>query len=308
MFIVNHKKIFILISAVLVAVSIGAILMIGLHLGVDFLGGSSISVLYEGKAPDTTSIVSSLEEAGFQGFIVRETGASGLNIRTSVLSEGDKEKIMSALTVEGFTEPTIERISSIGPSVGQELRRKTVRAILFVLLTIIAYLAFTFRKISKPVSSWVYGLIAVIALIHDVIIPTGVVAVLGHYRAFDVDTLFVVALLTILGVSVNDTIVVFDRIRENLRLKEERHSKESFAQTVGESLQQTYVRSINTSLTVIFVLLVLFFLGGPTIHNFILILLIGLIAGTYSSICLASPLLVVWGERKIKKLETQKVR
>lgn len=300
MFVVTHKKIFILISVALVAVSIAAVFVWGLRLGVDFSGGSSVSVSYEGAAPDTARIIASLEEAGFQSVVVRETAANGLSIRTSVLTEGDRGKITNALTVEGFAPPVIERISSVGPSVGQELRRKTVWAIVLVLLMIIAYLAFTFRKVSKPVSSWMYGLVAIVTLAHDVIIPTGVVAALGYYRGLEVDTLFVVALLTILGVSVNDTIVVFDRIRENLRLKEERHTKESFAQTVGESLQQTYVRSFNTSFTVVLVLLVLFFIGGPTIHNFILTLLVGQIAGTYSSIFLASPLLVVIGERKLK--------
>lgn len=306
MFVITYKKIFFALSGLLVLLSIVALSVWGLRLGVDFVGGSSVAVSYEGAAPETVDIATSLEAAGFEGSVVRESGESGIHIRTNVLTEGDKGRLLEALTIEGSSAPTIERLSSVGPSVGQELRRKTVWAIVLVLLMIIVYLAFTFRKVSKPVSSWTYGLVAIATLAHDVIIPVGVVSFLGKYAGFEADTLFVVALLTILGVSVNDTIVVFDRIRENLGLKEEHHTKESFAETVGESLRQTYVRSFNTSFTIVLVLIVLFFLGGPTIHSFILTLLVGQIAGTYSSIFLASPLLVVIGERKLKKLEAEK--
>ncbi|GMU74431.1 MAG: hypothetical protein AMXMBFR44_6280 [Candidatus Campbellbacteria bacterium] len=302
MFVITHKKIFFAISAALVMLSIAAIAVWGLRFGVDFSGGSSVTVSYDGVTPETAVVAASLEKAGFEGSVVRESGEQGINIRTKTLSEGDRTKLLEALATEGSGTPAIERLSSVGPSVGQELRRKTVWAIILVLLMIIMYLAFTFRKVSEPVSSWIYGLVAIATLAHDVIIPAGVVAVLGRFAGLEADTLFVVALLTILGVSVNDTIVVFDRIRENLHLKEERHTKETFAQTVGESLQQTYVRSFNTSFTIVLVLLVLFFLGGPTIHSFILTLLVGQIAGTYSSIFLASPLLVVIGERKLNKV------
>lgn len=306
MFVITYKKIFFALSGLLVLLSVVALSVWGLRLGVDFVGGSSVVVSYEGATPSTADIAASLEAAGFEGSVVRESGDNGIHIRTNVLTEGDKGRLLDALTTDEVSVPTIERLSSVGPSVGQELRRKTVWAIVLVLLMIILYLAFTFRKVSKPVSSWIYGLVAIITLAHDVIIPAGVVSLLGKYAGFEADTLFVVALLTILGVSVNDTIVVFDRIRENLGLKEEHHTKESFAETVGASLQQTYVRSFNTSFTIVLVLLVLFFLGGPTIHGFILTLLVGQIAGTYSSIFLASPLLVVIGERKLKKQEGQK--
>lgn len=306
MFVITYKKIFFAISGLLVLLSLAAVGVWGLRLGVDFSGGSSVVVSYEGATPATADLAASLERAGFEGSVVRESGEGNVSIRTKTLSEGDRAKILGALALEGGGVPKIERLSSVGPSVGQELRRKTVWAIVLVLIMIILYLAFTFRHVSKPVSSWVYGLVAILTLAHDVIIPTGVVALLGKYAGLEADTLFVVALLTILGVSVNDTIVVFDRIRENLRLKEQHHTKETFAQTVGESLQQTYVRSFNTSFTIVLVLLILFFLGGPTIHSFILTLLVGQIAGTYSSIFLASPLLVVIGERKLKKLEEQK--
>jgi preprotein translocase subunit SecF len=161
------------------------------------------------------------------------------------------------------------------------------------------FIAFAFRKVSKPVSSWVYGLVAVIALAHDVIIPTGVFVLLGHFKNFEIDTLFVTALLVILGFSIHDTIVVFDRVRENLR--HDHNSKKPFEQIVGESISQTFTRSINTSLTVLLALLVLYFFGSSATHNFVLALLIGITLGTYSSIFIGSSLLVTiekWQNRK----------
>ncbi len=301
MFVINYKKIFFIFSAVCIALSLGALMKWGLHLGVDFTGGSSVTVSYTDAVPAPETIATALEGAGFENTVVRATGERGINIRMQALADTDHDVLTQALTIEGSV-PTIERLSSVGPSVGQELRRKTMWAIVLVLLMIIVYLAFTFRRVSKPVSSWMYGLVAIATLAHDVIIPTGLAAFLGHYAGFEADILFVVALLTILGVSVNDTIVVFDRIRENLSLQEgHRSPQKTFSETVGESLKQTYVRSFNTSFTVVLVLIVLFFFGGAAIHGFILTLLVGQIAGTYSSIFLASPMLAVIGERKIKK-------
>jgi len=171
---------------------------------------------------------------------------------------------------------------------------------LIVVVAIILFIALAFRKVSEPVSSWKYGVIAIIALLHDIIVPVGLFALLGVVVSAEIDVLFVMALLAILGYSVNDTIVVFDRVRENLRTNSELNKKEDFELTVGKSLNQTYTRSINTSLTTLFVLLTLFFLGAPVTQNFALVLLTGVIAGTYSSIFLATPLLVV-AERFRKK-------
>lgn len=181
------------------------------------------------------------------------------------------------------------RFDSVGPSIGQELKRKSIYAIVIVLILIIAYIAWSFRKVSKPVASWKYGLAAIVALFHDVLIVVGVFALLGKYLGVEIDTAFIAAILTVLGYSVNDTIVVFDRLRENLP-----RSDEDFAGTVNTSLNQTIGRSINTSLTTLLVLLAIFIFGGETIKYFVLALIIGIIAGTYSSIFLASPLLVVW--------------
>ena len=163
-----------------------------------------------------------------------------------------------------------------------------------VIINSLLFIAFAFRKVSQPVSSWIYGLIALVALLHDVIVPVGFYAILGQLTGAEVDTLFVTAILTILGFSIHDTIVVFDRVRENLRINQEKGRKEDFADVAGRSLGQTFVRSVNTSLTVAFTLLVLYFIGPASTQNFALTLLVGIVAGTYSSIFLATPLLVAF--------------
>ncbi len=181
------------------------------------------------------------------------------------------------------------RYDSVGPSIGAELKRKSVYAIIMVLICIVLYVAWAFRRVSKPVASWKYGLTAIIALFHDVIITMGVFAFLGKFYGMEVNTPFVAAILTVLGYSVNDTIVVFDRIRENLP-----KSDDDFESTVNTSVNQTITRSINTSLTTLLVLLAILFFGGDSIKGFVLALSIGVFVGTYSSIFLASPILVVW--------------
>lgn len=183
---------------------------------------------------------------------------------------------------------------------GRELTRKAILAIILVAITIICFIAYAFRKVSKPVSSWRYGLIAIVSLLHDIIIPVGIFSWLSYYLGAEVDTLFVVALLTVLGLSVSDTIVIFDRIRENLH-NEQNISKADFSVVVGKSLNQSFVRSISTSLSTILVLVALFFFGPETTKYFALILISGMFFGTYSSIFLASPLLVlVAGLQKTK--------
>ncbi len=187
--------------------------------------------------------------------------------------------------------PTIERQNTIGPVAGAELKSKAYKAIAVVVIMIVLFVTFAFRGVSKPVSSWKYGLATIIALAHDVIIPAGVFVFLGHYFGTEIDLLFVTGLLAILGYSVHDTIVVFDRVRENLKTSP---SSESFADTVGKSVSQTFGRSINTSLTIFITLLALYLVGSPATKDFALLLMVGVIVGTYSSIFVASPLLVTF--------------
>ncbi len=249
---------------------------------------------------DTATTDMSISETQNQpaGLKIEGENIEGLDIKPVDL-EGENIENLQIETVKDETLPTEQdsgimaleelRFDSIGPSIGQELKRKSIYAILFVLVAIILYIAWVFRKVSKPVASWKYGLSAIVALFHDVIIVLGVFVVLGKFFSMEINTPFVAALLTVLGYSVNDTIVVFDRIRENLP-----RSEEDFAGTVNISVNQTIRRSINTSLTTLVVLLSILFFGGSTIRDFVLALCIGIFVGTYSSIFLASPILVLW--------------
>jgi preprotein translocase subunit SecF len=212
--------------------------------------------------------------------------------------------MMKALAPAGTTAPEVKRFDSIGPLLGAEALSKSLLSIFFVLLAIVIFITIAFRKVSEPVSSWKYGLITVFALLHDVLVPAGVFAVLGHFYGFEVDTLFVTALLVILGFSVHDTIVVFDRVRENLKFARVSHVKKTFEEIVGDSIGQTFVRSINTSMTTLFALAVLYVIGPEVTKHFSLALLVGITAGTYSSIFLGSPLLVTvekWQRERLNK-------
>lgn len=296
MFIINHKKIFLTISAVIVAASIFFIAYFGLNFGIDFKGGALTEVTYTTR-PTIEQVKASVTTAGFPEAHIQPVGEDSYLIKTTDLDAVAHTKLLGALSVKdsGMTE---KNFTSIGPSVGKELKTKSIVSILAVALAIVLFIAYAFRKVSEPVSSWKYGLIAIVTLIHDIVIPSGVFALLGHFYGAEVDTLFVVAILTVLGLSVSDTIVVFDRIRENLRA----HRTESFGETVGKSLSQTFTRSINTSLTVILVLLALFFFGPATTKYFSLMLVVGMFFGTYSSIFVASPILVlVEGWQRNKK-------
>ena len=216
------------------------------------------------------------------------------------MDENEHLLLLQALSGGEKNEAKETNFNSIGPSVGAELTRKAIISVILVSLAIICFIAFAFRKVSKPVSSWKYGLIAVVALLHDVIIPSGIFALLSHFYGAELDTLFVVAVLTILGLSVSDTIVIFDRIRENS--KEQNDNRQTdFKTIVGSSLDQSFVRSIATSMTVILVLLALVFFGPESTKYFALMLTAGMFFGTYSSIFLASPLLVLVEETQKKK-------
>lgn len=293
MLVVKYRKIFFALSGVLVAAALGAVVMFGLNFGIEFAGGEIIEVKYE-QRPEKVSVEHRLDEIQMGVYSLRAAGENEFILRTKPLREDQREAVFTAVTEQGdwASAGEIERFNSVGPTIGTELRNKAWIAMGAVVLAIILFIAFAFRKVSEPVSSWKYGVIAIIALLHDVILPTGVFAALGYFLGAEVDVLFVMALLAILGYSVNDTIVVFDRVRENLRENEDNNRREDFEITVGKSLNQTYVRSINTSITTMLVLLALFFIGADVTQDFALVLIAGVLAGTYSSIFLATPLLV----------------
>lgn len=291
MFIVKHKKIFIGISVALVALSIISLFVFGLNVGIDFKGGALTEVVYKDSRPAQADLNNSLKALNFGPILLQPTGELGYIVKSRDLT--DAEHTLLLTTLEGGKKDSLTETSfnSIGPSVGRELTRKAIIAVILISFAIICFIAFAFRRVSKPVSSWRYGFIAIVTLLHDVAIPVGIFTVLAHYYGVELDTLFVVAVLTILGLSVSDTIVIFDRIRENLK-SQPNSNKIDFPEVVGRSLEQSYVRSICTSLTVILVLLALFFFGPVTTKYFALMLTAGMFFGTYSSIFLASPLLV----------------
>ena len=284
MFIIKHKKIFVIISAVLVLLSILAVVFSGLKLGIDFKGGSLLEVEYKTVRPEQSIVEGMIKPLSIGEMVVQPMGSMGYSIKTKEINDTERASIMTTLGADA----TEKSFTSIGPSVGAELIRKSLISFILVALGIIFWIAFSFRKVSKPVSSWKYGLIAIVTLIHDIMIPVGAFAILSSIYGTEIDTLFVVAILTILGLSVSDTIVVFDRIRENIRIG---HFK-TFEETVGNSLNQVYTRSIATSSTVIIALLALVFFGPSSTRVFAIMLTAGMFFGTYSSIFLASPLLV----------------
>jgi len=295
MFIIKYKKIFVLISAVLVTLSIASMIIFGLNLGIDFKGGSLLEIEYTSVRPEQEIIEDTIKPLGIGEMLIQPMEDNGYSIKTRDITDNERTNILESLG----NDVTEKSFTSIGPSVGAELVRKSLISFILVSLGIIFWIAFSFRKVSKPVSSWKYGLIAIVSLIHDIIIPVGVFSILSHFSGVEVDTLFVVAILTILGLSVSDTIVVFDRIRENIRVG---HFK-TFEETVGRSINQVYIRSIATSSTVIIALLALVFFGPSSTKIFALMLTAGMFFGTYSSIFLASPLLVIVNNLQEKKVK-----
>ncbi len=288
--IIKHRSIWLGISMALVVVAVIALFSWGLKFGIDFSGGSLLEVKFANGQPSVASVQNQLAEVSISSLIVQPTEDSFI-LRFKESDEDSHQIVKEKLAQLPEASSGLEevRFEAIGPSIGQELRSKSFWLMFFVLLVIIIYIAFAFKKVSKPVASWKYGLIAIIALFHDVLITLGVFAVLGRFYGIEINTTFVVAILTVLGYSVNDTIVVFDRTRENLP-----KSTDNFATTVNDSVNQTLVRSLSTSFTTILVLLAVFFLGGDSVSDFVLALIIGIFFGSYSSVFVTSPLLVVW--------------
>lgn len=287
--IIQHRKIFLGISAVLILASLISLLVWGLRWGIDFTGGTLMEVEFANQRPSNQTIQEKLDILELGQINLQPTGNRGLILKMKDVDENTHQNIL-----ESLGEVTEKRFESVGPVIGAELKRKSIWAIIFSLIAIILFIAWAFRKVFKPVPSWQYGIAAIIALFHDIFITCGLFAVLGHYRGVEVGLPFIAALLTILGYSVNDTIVIFDRSRDNL-LKTQWMN---FEETVNLSINQSIVRCLNTSVTTLLVLLAIFFLGGATIKFFALALIAGVILGTYSSIFIASAVVVMWYRRK----------
>jgi len=324
--IIQKKNYFISFSSILVAVSIIAYLTWGLKFGIDFTGGSIMELKFSNQRPDVVLLRTELEKIGVRSITVVPTDQNGLVIRFQNTEETKHQEILAKTRElipgqDQKSKPTdikVDKVSgqdiqidsvnanepvngmeelsyeSVGPSIGKELRRNAMISLVIVALLIIAFVAWSFRKVSKPVASWKYGLAGVAALVHDVLIVVGFFSVLGHFYGIEVNTPFVTAILMVFGYSINDTIVVFDRIRENLP-----KSDKNFEDTVNLSVNQTMLRSIYTSTTTLLTLLAIILFGGESIRYFALALFIGVFFGTYSSIFLASPLMVMF--EKFKK-------
>jgi preprotein translocase subunit SecF len=322
MFVILYRNIFLTISAVLILGSIIIIGVFGLKLGIDFTGGSLTEVVYNTALPDKAELEGLVGNLDIGTFTVRESndevGRDGYLIRTKSLTEEERVSLEGA-TLSLGEGGEVTRFTSIGPVIGQELKDKSVWAIGGVVMIIVLYVAFAFSGIGKPVSSWIYGGITILVLAHDVLIPAAMISLLGYFAGVEIDTLFVMAILAVLGYSVNDTLVIFDRVRENLiKNRTERKIKQNvagmikeeieytitkpFDEIVGEAVKDTMARSINTSFTTLLTLTALYFIGGTVTQTFALVLMAGVIAGTYSSIFFANPLLVAYAKWQEKKL------
>jgi preprotein translocase subunit SecF len=295
MHIVKHRKIWFILSGALAAGSVLIILTLGLKFGIDFTGGSLLEVEFS-ESVGVDSVRLALSNAGFTDFAVQLTGETGVIVRTEDLTEEEHQSILTALAAE-VGELEEMRFDSIGPVIGDELRRTALLGVIMTLILIGLYVAWAFRKVAEPVASWKYGFLTITAAFHDVLITVGAFALLGHFYGWEIGTAFVAAILTILGYSINDTVVVFDRTRENLL----RRNADTFEGTVDMSIKQTFMRSLNTSVTTLFALAAIFLFGGESTRPFALALIIGIGVGTYSSLFLASPLLVQWEMMKKKK-------
>jgi preprotein translocase SecF subunit len=356
--IIQTRKIWLSLSAILAAIGILSLLIWGLKFSIDFTGGSLIELEFNQNRPSTQAITDKLSDLKLDSLNIQPIGDKGILVRTVTLTEDTHQEILkkinelfsgqSSTTTSTSTSNTLsddqqkklkaalgivgtgtesmkievtggdvdqllgttktqtqenkdkyfveQRFDSVGPTIGKELQYKTIYAIIIVLIAIIIYIAYVFRKVSQPVESWKYGVAATIALFHDILIVIGIYSILSHFFGLQVDSLIVTAMLTILGFSVHDTIVTFDRIRENLH----RHQEETFESIINRSINETITRSLNTTLTVLFVLLATYIFGGESIKHFILTLLMGFTIGTYSSIFIASPILLYF--YKLKKL------
>lgn len=322
--IIAYRKLWLLIGAGIVVSAALIVLTLGLKPSIDFTGGSLTEVRYS-SLPDKVAVEAAATATNLGTVSVRQSSSDigqGYLVTTRDLNEEERATLATALTTLG-EGGEISRFTSIGPVIGQELMDKAVWAIGAVLFLTICYVAFAFRGIGWPVSSWVYGGITILVLFHDILVPMAAMSLMGYFLGAEADILFVTVLLTILGYSVNDTIVIFDRVREKLREHRTEHKKvvkvlggmdqeeitytllKPFDQIVGQAVNETMSRSINTSLTVVLALVALYFFGSSVTQNFIAVLLVGVLAGAYSSIFIANPLLVMYEEWTRSKREVK---
>ena len=291
---IKYRKIYFIFSAFLIIGSLFCLAFFGLKFGIDFTGGTVLEIQFADNRPQVSEIKQSLSGLNLGEVIIQPSGEKGMLIRTGNLSQDMSQKIIQTLKKKWKLDEKQFKSRTVGPSISRELREKTWVVTALALFAILLYITYAFRKLTYPVRSWQYALAAILALFHDVLIPTGVFSLLGKFYGVPFTIPIVTALLTVFGYSINDSVVVFDRIRENLLTTR----GETFEETVNKSLNQTLTRSFNTSFTTLLVLFAIFFFGGETLRYFSLTLIIGIGCGTYSSIFLASPILVTWLKKK----------
>ncbi|MFA6423775.1 MAG: protein translocase subunit SecF [Candidatus Magasanikbacteria bacterium] len=300
---IKYSKYLLAVSAIVTVISLASLFTWGLKPGIDFTGGSLLEISFSQTRPDNQVMEQAFADLDHKNIVIQKTGEKGMIIRTAFLPENEHQTVLKGLRTQFEKDGNTlreDQFQTIGAAVSKQLRQRSIWAVFLVIVSIIAFVAYAFRTVSFPVASWKYGVTAIIAASHDVLLVIGVFAFLGHYNNVEVDIGFVVALLTVLGYSVQDTIVVYDRIRENLL----RRRNVSFREMVDIGLNETLMRSINTTLITMIPLSALYFFGGATIKNFALALLIGIASGAYSSIFVASPLLAYvdkWQRNKATK-------
>lgn len=297
--IIGKKNWYFLISALVIIPGLVSIFLFGLKFSIDFTGGSLLEVKIESPKEKITEekLQSIVSKQNIEASSVQSSGDKTYLFRLKTITKDQSNAIQKKIAGETKAKVTEARFETVGPTIGKELTQKAILSVIIVSLAIVVYIAWAFRQVPKPTSSWQFGITAVVALLHDVLIVIGLFSIFGHLYGAEVDSLFITALLTVMGFSVHDTIVVFDRIRENLR----RMSGAPFATVVNESILQTLGRSLSTSMTVLFTLFALLLFSTGSIRWFIVALFTGVISGTYSSIFNAAPLLVVWHEWRNKK-------
>ncbi len=291
----KYRKIYFIFSGILILASLACLAVFGLNLGIDFTGGSILELEFKTERPSNQEILEKFSDLDLGEIYIQPSGERGVILRMKEIDEQTHQQVLQKLAKTGEIEEL--RFESIGPIIGRELKEKTKIVIVLALLSIVLYIALAFRRVQRPAKSWQYGISSLLALFHDVLIPVGIFSLLGKFYGIQITIPVIVALLIVLGYSINNTVVVFDRIRENLLKK----IGLTYEETVNKSLNQTLTRSINTSLTTLFVLVAIFFLGGETLKYFALALILGITAGTYSSIFLASPILISWLNWRLAK-------
>ena len=301
--VVKYRKFWLIFSSSIAALALTALIMWGLNFGIDFTGGSLMEVKFNGQQPNVSQVTENLTDLNLNSLSVQPTADNSIILRFKEDSLDVHEQVkahLNTLAIELNGENQVSgdvieelRFDSVGPSIGKDLKNKSFNTISLAILMIVIYIAIVFKKVSKPVASWKYGITAILALAHDILIVLGVFAVLGKFFNVEVNATFIAAILTVLGYSVNDTIITFDRTRENLP-----KSSDNFKNTVNKSVNQTLTRTINTTFTTLLSLIAIIIFGGSSIRDFVLALAIGIFIGTYSSIFVASPLIMLFDRKK----------